>query len=72
MDKKKKKNLRIVTYNSWHERRFKTTSEEVFPVYVSEERLLLYILGVALTGSETSLWILSQQLKKMKTEVKDK
>ena len=39
-------------------------------MYVSEERLLLYILGVALTGSETSLWILSQQLKKMKKEDK--
>lgn len=66
MDKREKKYIRIVTYNSGHERRFKTTSEEVFPVYVSEECLLLYILGIALTGSETSLWILSQQLKQMK------
>ena len=39
------------TYDGGHERRFEPTGQEVFPVNVPEERLLLDIFRVPFAGS---------------------
>lgn len=52
------------THNGGHEWRLEPSGQQVLPVHVPEEGLFLDIFGVTLAGSQTSLRILSQQLRR--------
>jgi len=57
-----------VTHDSRHEGRLQSSGQKVLPVNVSEECLFFDVFSVPLAGSQTSLWILSQQLE-IKSEI---
>jgi hypothetical protein len=52
------------THNGGDERRWDSAHEQIFPVDVSEERLLLHVFGIALRCAQTSLRIFPQKLRK--------
>lgn len=57
------------TYNCRDKRRWNSSHQQVLPVHVSEEGLLLDIFRVPFCCSKSSLRILSQKLKKVKVEL---
>lgn len=58
------------TYHSGHKWRLHFSHQQLLPVDISEKGLLLDVFGVLFTGSQSSFWILAQQLQQVKVKIK--